>query len=328
MTWAESSGRSVEESNTPQDGVAANSKGAGMAKSLDDSRRSVSSVYGVDALWEDDHRRSRYVRGLLRAAAEGTGVASHPATPRVVVQYWHDVDDVPPDVEACMSSWEALRREGISRRLFDDRTAGAFIADQLSEDHVAAFKRCHHPAMRCDYFRLCYLCRLGGLYVDADDVMLGDVSGVFDGGSLSVRPLCYDLSSDTMVDVEVALRDDARLNDRIFYFNNNPLAAPAGHPVIAGALQRATEMLLKGGRAISDIQSTTGPGNLTACLVRHDVTCRAGGRGQDFEVLFDWDEVAESVWPLSYRDDDRNWRRWRPGDADLAGTHRSAWSIA
>lgn len=295
-----------------------------MAEPAVDVGRPVGSTGGAEGLWDDDHRRSRYVRDLLRASAGDAGDVSASATiPRILVQYWHDTDDIPPDVEVCMSSWDASRLGGVSRRVFEDRTARAFIADELTEDHLLAFERCHHPAMRCDYFRLCYIHRLGGFYVDADDVMLGDVSSVFDGACLKVRPMCYDLSSHAMVDVEAALGDDARLDDRIFYFNNNPLAAPAGHPVVADALQRATEILLEGGRAIADIQSTTGPGNLTACLVRHEINRRSGGRERDFEVLMDWDEVAVSVWPLSYRDDDRNWRRWRRRDADLAGDRQA-----
>lgn len=289
-----------------------------------EGQRFVGSADGVDGLWNDDRRRSRYVRELLRAPAEVASDASAPSRiPKVVVQYWHDAADIPPDVEACMSSWDVLQLGGVSRRVFEDRTARAFIADELTEDHVLAFERCHHPAMRCDYFRLCYIHRLGGLYVDADDVMLGDVSWVFDGACLKVRPLCYDLSSQTMANLEDALGEGGRLDERIFYFNNNPLAAPAGHPIVGDALQRATEMLLRGGRAIADIQSTTGPGNLTACLVSHDINRRAGGCGRDFEILMGWDDVAVSVWPLSYRDDYRNWRRWQPGDDDLAGGRRS-----
>lgn len=289
-----------------------------------DLGRSGGPAGGPVGLWEDDRRRSRYVRDLLRAADGGASdVSAHARIPRTLVQYWHDSEDIPSDVEACMMSWDASRLRGVSRRVFEDRTARAFIADELTEDHLSAFEACHHPAMRCDYFRLCYIHRLGGFYVDADDVMLRDVSPVFDGACLKVRPLCYDLSRDAMVDVETALGDDTRLDDRIFYFNNNPLVAPAGHPVIADALQRATELLLEDGCPIADIQSTTGPGNLTACLVRHDVNRRSGGRGRDFEVLMGWDEVAVSVWPLSYRDDDRNWRRWVRRDAELAGDQHS-----
>ena len=286
-------------------------------------QQSVGSPHSIDGLWNDHRRRSRYVRDLIRAPADVTSDrTARSQIPKVVVQYWHDAAHIPTDVEACMSSWDMLKPGGISRRVFDDQTARAFIADELTQDHVSAFERCHHPAMRCDYFRLCYILRLGGLYVDADDVMLGDVSWVFDGGFLRVRPLCYDLSAQTMVDVEAALWDDGRLDDRIFYFNNNPIAAPAGHPVVADALQRATEMLLQGGRAIADIQSTTGPGNLTACLVRHDINLREGGCDRDFDILVGWDDVAMSVWPLSYRDDRRNWRRWQPDDDDLAGDRR------
>lgn len=269
--------------------------------------------------WKDEGRRSKYVRKLLCRPVDGVAQPQRTATiPAVVIQYWHDGDGIPADVEACMSSWKPLHNRGVSRRLFDDRSARALIADALTKSHVVAFDRCHHPAMRCDYFRLCYLHCFGGLYVDADDRMLSDASRLFEGASLKIRPLCYDLSSNEMVAVEDAIRDESRFDERIFYFNNNPLAAPAGHPVVSAALQRATEILLGGGTAIADIQSTTGPGNLTACVVRYDLTRPADERGLDVEILLDWDEVAESVWPLSYRNDDRNWRNWRPTPNHLA----------
>lgn len=280
---------------------------------------SSGSAGDQDGLWEDDRRRSRYVRDLLGASPIGRDdMPPDESIPRTIVQYWHNPEDIPSDVEACLSSWDSVRAGGIKRRVFDDRTALEFIAEELTPDHVSAFERCHHPAMRCDYFRLCYIHRLGGLYIDADDVMLGDVSWLFERATLKIRPLCYDPALHDTVDVQAALAVDAQVDDRTFYFNNNPLAAPAGHPVIADALQRATAKLLEGGRAIADIQSTTGPGNLTACLVRHDAYGQSVGRERDFEILMDWDRFAESVWPLSYRNDDRNWRRWRPHDAQLA----------
>jgi hypothetical protein len=42
--------------------------------------------------------------------------------------------------------------------------------------------------------------------------------------------------------------------------------------------------------------------------------------------LPDWDEVATSRWPLSYRDDERNWRHWNPqrSSLDRKPSHGSA----
>jgi len=99
-------------------------------------------------------------------------------------------------------------------------------------------------------------------------------------------------------------------DDWTFYVNNNPLIAPAYHPVIQLALDRATDILLSCLKERLEIQSTTGPGNLTASLVRHSITSKNKGRTPDFSILPDWESTSISPWPLSYRDDERNWRLW------------------
>jgi hypothetical protein len=119
-----------------------------------------------------------------------------------------------------------------------------------------------------------------------------------------------------MVDVARAFADTVGTN-RIFYVNNNPLIARPGHAVIATALERSTALLLAANRANRDLQSLTGPGNLTASLVSHAVQRAADGETRDFEFLTRWDAVAVTKWPLGYRADGRNWRNWVRGDGKV-----------
>jgi len=56
-----------------------------------------------------------------------------------------------------------------------------------------------------------------------------------------------------------------------------------------------------------EIQSTTGPGNLTASVVAQTMICNGSDSGALMTML-DWERFATSVWPLSYRVDARNWR--------------------
>jgi len=99
---------------------------------------------------------------------------------------------------------------------------------------------------------------------------------------------------------------------RIFYVNNDPIAAPANHPVLRTALSRATGRLL-GNNPHQAIQETTGPGNLTAALAAHANGLIAAGAPLDFTLLRNWETVAETRWRLSYRDDQRNWRNMDAG---------------
>jgi mannosyltransferase OCH1-like enzyme len=195
--------------------------------------------------------------------------------------------------------------------LFDNTSAREFISKRLGGSYVTAFERCHHPAMRCDYFRLCYILTLGGFYVDADEIYQGtDCNLFFRDSNLKIQPLCYDTATGTMIKPSVFIKETKYSPNWIFYVNNNPLIAPANHPVINIALDRATSILLSFAKEQLEIQSTTGPGNLSASLVRHSIESKLKGKFRDFSMLPNWESTSTSAWPLSYRNDKRNWRLW------------------
>jgi mannosyltransferase OCH1-like enzyme len=162
--------------------------------------------------------------------------------------------------------------------------------------------------MRSDYLRLCFLLAEGGFYVDADDVLLGDGwKTIFRNSALKLQPLCYDIPSRRMIPAAEIWRSDLPTYGRIFYVNNDPIAAPAGHPLLRLALSRATEKLLRDDPR-PEIQATTGPGNLTAALAAHARDLVLAAAPFDFELLHDWESIAQTRWDLGYRGDARNWR--------------------
>jgi mannosyltransferase OCH1-like enzyme len=207
-----------------------------------------------------------------------------------------------------LESWDALRDKGFSFRMFGDASAVAYITERYGPRELAAFARCRHPAMRSDYLRMCFVLAEGGLYVDADDVLLSDGwNDLFRDATLKVHPLCYDVDAGDMVPDSELRKTDLPTHGRIFYVNNNPIAAPAGHPVLRRALTRATDALL-GDEPAPEIQATTGPGNLTAALAAHARDLQINGTMPDFELVLDWETIAEPCWNLVYRNDIRNWR--------------------
>lgn len=259
---------------------------------------------------EDDEMRSRFVRRLVLydAPSQSALSAGTSAIPKTLVRFWHAADAVPADVQRCLQSWEVLRRDGFEIITFDDVSASTYISAVYGSVHIAAFERCRHPAMRSDYFRLCYVLASGGFYVDADDVLTeGLWCLLYADDRLKLQPLCYDIPTGEMVQGTELWDQDAPEAGRIYYVNNNPLVAPPGHPVLRKALERATTALLNDGER-RDIQSTTGPGNLTAVLAAHAHELALAGRPPDFALLRRWDLVARTQWDLSYRADDRNWR--------------------
>jgi mannosyltransferase OCH1-like enzyme len=257
------------------------------------------------------HRqRSEFIRRLVQRPVAQLPIRDWSAegTPRTIVQFWHNPQELPGDVKECITSWVRWSKNGFTHRLFDEHTARAFIGDSLDARHKLAFDRCYHPAMQADYFRLCYLVVEGGFYVDADDVCVGThIDWLFNDSRLKVQPLCYDVASGTMVHPSAFLPIDAFSPSWIFYFNNNPLIAARRHPIIEHALQQATHLLEHASEdVLPEIQATTGPGNLSKSIFELGTMSR--NVENDLVVLGNWDSLAVSRWPLSHRGDARNWR--------------------
>jgi hypothetical protein len=206
----------------------------------------MQSPENLSDISEDDHLRSDYMRGLIQDRLPIETLTGSTNIPKLIVQFWHNLNALPPDVLECLDSWQTLIKQGFKRVLFDDAQAKQFINHKFGSPYVTAFDQCGHPAMRCDYFRLCYILIHEGFYIDADEVYQGsDIETLFLDNRLKIQPLCYDNSSNTMVPAKVFIGNRAYSPDWIFYANNNPLIAPAFHPIIQLALERSTRILLE-----------------------------------------------------------------------------------
>lgn len=259
----------------------------------------------------EDHRfRSAFIHWLLHSPIRHIGQqkSESDSIPRTIIQYWHDLGNLPNDVRECMDSWKTLRDHGFDHVVFDDESAKKFISEHYTINHEKAFDRCYHPAMRCDYFRLCYINLHGGFYVDADEVYQGTpLDHLYADRHLKIQPLCFDIDSNAMVSPKVFLKDVGYSLRRIYYVNNNPIVAPPNHNLVVKALLRATRILLDDDPK-KPIQETTGPGNLSACLVRHAIEMISMDNEFDFDLLRDWERLSVCRWELEYRNDSRNWR--------------------
>jgi hypothetical protein len=260
---------------------------------------------------EENHRaRSSFVRGLVQRSGSPAVASSVFARniPKRIVQFWDNLDRLPGDVGECIETWRKTEEHGVERLLFDKHQARDFIRRRLGPRHKRAYAKCYHPAMQSDYFRLCYILVEGGCYIDTDDVYDGSqIQHLFSDGRLKLQPLCYDMATNMMVPPSLFAKPGANSASWIFYFNNNPLIAGSGHPLIERALAHATLSLEKDvTNGLPEIQSTTGPGNLTSSIF--DAITECGEIEQALLVLCDWENIARSRWELSYRNDPRNWR--------------------
>ena len=247
-----------------------------------------------------------------QVAFEPTSPGSPPVfsrkPPKRIVQFWNDLDRLPWDVKKCIESWRRTEEQGFDLVLFDEHETKDYIRRRLGPRYEKAYEKCYHPAMQSDYFRLCYILMEGGCYVDADDVYHGHaIQHLFTDGRLKIQPLCYDMATNEMVPPSVFTEPGANALSWIFYFNNNPLIAVSGHPIVERALAEATLSLESDTvDELPDIQSTTGPGNLTKTIF--DTATKNREIEEALLVLRDWEDIATSRWPLSYRNDERNWR--------------------
>jgi len=263
-----------------------------------------------DPLENDERERSNFVRELVQRAKQSAhmpaGLLAPP--PKRIVQFWDDLGQLPQDVRECMESWKILERSGFELQVFDESSAREFIRMHLGSRYSEAFDKCYHPSMKSDYFRYSYISVEGGFYIDADDVYLGTtIDHLFTDGRLKLQPFCYDIATDQMVPPSVFVSPGANQLSWIFYFNTTPLIAGRNHPIIERALLNATMSLEQESESkLPEVQATTGPGNLT-----RSVFGVVGGESSPEEALFvlhDWEKTSTSKWPLSYRNDKRNWR--------------------
>ncbi len=259
---------------------------------------------------ENDGLRSNFVSELIQQKSEDKIAGCYKnLIPKVIVQFWDKVDALPPDVSKCINTWKEREVEGFQHLLFDEIRAIEFISTELGSEYVDAFNACYHPAMKSDYFRLCYIYVNGGMYVDVDDIdCQQDITSLFSDDRLKLQPLCYDIESDSMIEPKHFTQKNAFSDKWIYYFNNNPIISAPENPIVGYALNRATNRLRQSDGEFPEIQSTTGPGNLTASVVAFLFDNKSFPISNYISIRTDWNAIASTVWQLSYRNDKRNWR--------------------
>jgi hypothetical protein len=265
----------------------------------------------IDPLSKDERNRSNFVRGLVQCTNEtAPRLTAQFATkiPKRMVQFWDDLNQLPQDVSECMGSWKELEKSGFEIEVFDERAAKEFIRANLGSRYEWAFEKCYHPSMKSDYFRYSYIFVKGGFYIDADDVYHGvAVDHLFADGRLKLQPFCYDVSTAQMVSPAKFVKLGANQLSWIFYFNTTPLIAACNHPIVERALLNATAALEQDASGnLPEVQATTGPGVITRSVF--ELLSEENYPEEIFLVAHNWEEASTSKWPLSYRNDKRNWR--------------------
>ena len=264
--------------------------------------------YRIDPLAKNERLRSNFIRQLVQDYNEPSQTAYIKTIPKCIVQFWDDLNQLPEDVKECMDSWRVLEQSGFELQVFDERAARQFIKTHLGTRFEKAFDQCYHPSMKSDYFRYSYIFVAGGFYIDADDVYHGGpINHLFTDGRLKLQPFCYDIATNQMVQPSFFIPLGADKMSWIFYLNTTPLIASPKHPIVERALINATISLEQADNGeLPEVQATTGPGNLTRSVF--ELLVDETYPEEELLIVHDWEKISSSKWPLSYRNDSRNWR--------------------
>lgn len=149
-----------------------------------------------------------------------------------IVQYWNSTV-IPHEIQELISSWSNLNPRD-NHRVFDSTAAVEFVAENYDAEITAAFQDITIPAMSCDVFRVAYLLKEGGVYVDC--------------GSRCLQPIsAWGISSTNLT----LLR---KWHGAVW---NGLICAPAGHPWLSELWDRISSVLRD--RQEGNIWALTGP---------------------------------------------------------------------
>ena len=112
----------------------------------------------------------QYLAKYTRSSHDHKQPQSPKNIPKRMIQYW-DTKIVPDEIKRAMATWVGQYPDW-QHEIFDDRRVVDFLEHHYGTSLVDCFRACYHPAMKSDLFRHSYLFKMGGLYVDADEVCL------------------------------------------------------------------------------------------------------------------------------------------------------------
>lgn len=200
-----------------------------------------------------------------------------------IVQFWDK--DIPGDVEVITRNWA---NSGHQYQLFNEMSAHKYILENLGSIYTTVFSRCSHPAMKADFFRLAYLANEGGIYVDADECLFGDIDLYFEQLNISSGALVCTYAHERVA-------------------NNNLLICRRFNQIICKCLQMAVDNIMM--HPEYPIWRSTGPGILGMAIAWH---LRCFGIDETLSsIRLDrsvWNSTVRKVDDLSYKSDSRDWR--------------------
>jgi tetratricopeptide (TPR) repeat protein/mannosyltransferase OCH1-like enzyme len=225
-------------------------------------------------------------QGAFEYASPANAVTpgSTSSIPAKIMQFW-DRSRPPTAVSELLRTWSDTHPDHEYRR-FDKTSARAYLAANYPIEVGRAFHRARHPAQASDIFRLAYLLREGGFYVDADDRCVGHLSNV---APANLQFIVY--------------------QEHFASLGNNFIGCVPDEPIIDRAFNLAVEAMNRGDNEA--IWLSTGPGVLTRAFA--EVFAAQGKAWQDWlqhRRILDRRDLFEVSWPnsiLNYKNTRLSW---------------------
>lgn len=214
--------------------------------------------------------------------------------PRRIYQYW-DAPEPPADISRMIESWR--RANGFEHELYNRDSAVRLLRSDFGTRWVQAFRMAKTATEEADFLRLCLMARYGGVYVDTDDILNGDLAALIDCGTGAVLHLAQ-------FGANVA---------------NNFFAACPRHPLFVTAAKNACSALLS--RSNESVWQKLGPGLMTRLTARYVAQQIKAGKPVDLAVLTSR-EVGRSIAPhnqTSQKLMGGHWNSKRARSADYVG---------
>lgn len=96
--------------------------------------------------------------------------------PKNVIQYWNS-ESIPREIRKLMDSWR-VNNPDYSYHTFDRGQAATFLASEFGSEYRDRFLAMTIPAMQSDYFRVAYILKHGGIYIDAASECFSDITPI------------------------------------------------------------------------------------------------------------------------------------------------------
>lgn len=239
---------------------------------------------------------SHLISWIERDALSRSGAQGDPQErriPRQIYQFW-DAPEPPRQVEIMMQSWADCPGHTYTR--FSHQSALRLFREEFGPSWVRAFCMSNKPAEQADFLRLCLLARKGGIWCDADDLLVGDLDSLIPA------------------DAGVVLYREPLANT----IENNFIAARPKQPILVYAAGLARDALLA--RSSESVWGKTGPGLLTRAVGQYLAAADPAAMAELclHEQIRIWRDISTHN-HVFYKTTSRHWSRNDQGDPVYIG---------